>query len=406
MNLELFNFKAVVTRINLDRRNDLNRIPGTIDCLPDAPRIELRNVRLISPLYTQTFSYSSALQAQQANNFTAQIINPGLLTSLAQAGFWHMPNIGDIGVVGFLNGYADYAVWYGSLMPSLDPRINPPAGPDFYENGNNLSTNNTQYSSSTIVASEQASPFRRQDAIWFHETGSFLRFRNRAVEVKTFTDSSGTTTPRNFWDGKTLIPEVTLQHGSGTNLTITQELATPTTNPPTPAVPNLTTLTLTFVSNGVVQKVLQIDPNENMTWNVLGNVILQTIANPNFTGIDTNGDILFADAFGNKMQMTSAGITVITNGTTNSITFSSDGSGAKITANNSPLYLMGNGSVYLNTNSNSHPVPFGDVLLSILTLLNGHTHLYNPGPGTPTPTGPNTPSFTTTGLNSSSVFTG
>lgn len=382
MILDPYNFKAVVTRVNIDRKNDLNSIPGSIDCLPDPPRMALPNTRIVAPVYTQTFSYGTPVQSQQSNNFLSGIGNPGIAASLAHAGFWHMPNVGDIGVVGFLNGYADYAVWYGSLMPSIGtPNVLPPAGPASPGDQN------------TAVR------FQRQDAIWFHETGSFIRFRNKAIQANSVT-TNNVESSRYVWDGLTLIPDITIQHGSGTNLNITQNLSG--SNPPTPANPLQTQLTLTYVSNGKdPQQVLTIDPYENVTWKVLGNIILGIATNPAQLAVNADGTIVASDAFNNTFVMNNSGVTITTNGTANTLGISSDSSQIAITNNNPGGNILisagSGGNVYLN--GSSHPVTFADLLA---TVFNSHTHAgVTTGPGT---SGPPTTPITTSQIGSSSVF--
>ncbi|MDE2589915.1 MAG: hypothetical protein KGL95_09665 [Patescibacteria group bacterium] len=240
----------------------------------------LRNVRMLVPNSTLAYSYTSNNKQTLFNELkTLQVSTP-----LANAGFWHMPNVGDFVVVGFLNGYPDLGICHGFLLPTHDPRINLPADPN-----------------DTFVGSDgktYRAGFNRQDAIWYHETGSFIRFRNLAVKRVFRTGINNILEWDYTWDGKTLQPELTIQHASGSGFVMTED-----------ANGKVATTFNQQNEDGTQTIGITFDSSGNATFGSLGNMLIQAVLTSSTVFTDTQGDIYFSDNFKNILKMDSKGFT-------------------------------------------------------------------------------------------------
>lgn len=175
-------FKAIVDRVNLADDPSLNVFKGTIDCHSEIPRMAYRNVRVLSP-------HASTVYTTDPNN-------PKRLVAV-QSGFVHLPNKGDLVICAFVNGYPDYPICMGSLYEAanLTQAIPQP-----------------EQATPTGVAGDTSFPplFQRQDGLWMHESGAYIRMRNNGI------------TPQGAYVN-TVIPEITFHHSNGTDLTMTED---------------------------------------------------------------------------------------------------------------------------------------------------------------------------------------
>ena len=137
---------------------------GTIDVMPPAHRMGIKGVRVLGPN-------------------TAHIKgNP--------RGFYWLPNIGDWVVCGYLEGYPDHAICFGAIF---NPGITPPPQAALSIDGKTL---------------------QMWDIVLQHQTGSYLRFRNRKQPYK---DSTG-----NWVEPVYDLSEITINHDAGDTFQINE----------------------------------------------------------------------------------------------------------------------------------------------------------------------------------------
>lgn len=170
-------FLGIVTRVNLSTTS-LSRTAGTIDCECPHMRFPLMNVRVLSPTY-------SSYREKEGDQFIQH-----------QAGFTHLPSVGDYVVLEFLDDIQTNAVCLGSIF--------------------NIDRNKGV----ALVALDQANSLKpipehhqKQDALWKHESGSFIRMRNLEVTVNAEGESIVTGACRS---------EMLVQHRTGAKIAITE----------------------------------------------------------------------------------------------------------------------------------------------------------------------------------------
>ena len=164
----LFVAKVIGVRL-ADEYDDTGNVvfgAGTIDVLPLTHRHGIRGVRMVVP-------------------------NTAHLRGEARGWYW-LPHYGDLVIVGYLeNGYPDYPVCFGAIQ---NPTYNPP--PEAA-----LSDNQIQY--------------QMYDMVMQHETGSYIRFRNKN---QPYQDSTGT-----WQEPSTDLSQIVIKHKAGDEFKIDED---------------------------------------------------------------------------------------------------------------------------------------------------------------------------------------